>query len=69
MGPAIEYRILMQSFALDSLKNGALIEVDREFYEYVRLGVGYNFTDFSDDLRDTNSFKSHGPFVRMTGKF
>lgn len=66
---ALEYRILMQSYALDALKQGALIEVDREFYEYVRLGVGYNFTDFSDDLRDTNSFKSHGPFVRMTGKF
>jgi len=66
---ALEYRILMQSYALDTLKQGALVEVDREFYEYVRLGVGYNFTDFSDDLRDTNSFKSHGPFVRMTGKF
>ena len=66
---ALEYRILMQSFALQTLKQGALVEVDREFYEYVRLGVGYNFTDFSDDLRDTNSFKSHGPFVRMTGKF
>ncbi|MBI4711056.1 MAG: hypothetical protein HY767_01125 [Candidatus Omnitrophica bacterium] len=66
---ALEYRILMQSYALDTLKQGALVEIDREFYEYVRLGVGYNFTDFSDDLRDTNSFKSHGPFVRMTGKF
>ena len=66
---ALEYRILMQSSALDTLKQGALVEVDREFYEYVRLGVGYNFTDFSDDLRNTNSFKSHGPFVRMTGKF
>jgi len=66
---ALEYRVLMQSYALDTLKQGALVEVDREFYEYVRLGVGYNFTDFSDDLRDTNSFRSHGPFVRMTGKF
>lgn len=66
---ALEYRILAQTYALDTLKQGALVEIDREFYEYVRLGVGYNFTDFSDDLRDTNSFKSHGPFVRMTGKF
>jgi hypothetical protein len=66
---ALEYRILMQSAALDTLKQGALVEIDREFYEYVRLGVGYNFTDFSDDLRYTNNFKSHGPFVRMTGKF
>jgi hypothetical protein len=66
---ALEYRVLMQSYALDTFKQGALVEIDREFYEYVRLGVGYNFTDFSDDLRDTNNFKSHGPFVRMTGKF
>lgn len=66
---ALEYRILMQSYALDTFKQGALVEIDREFYEYVRLGVGYNFTDFSDDLRDTNNFKSNGPFVRMTGKF
>ena len=66
---ALEYRILMQSFALDTFKQGALVEIDREFYEYVRLGVGYNFTDFSDDLRSNNSFTSHGPFVRMTGKF
>jgi len=66
---ALEYRILMQSYALDSFKQGALVEIDREFYEYVRLGVGYNFSDFSDDLRSTNNFKTQGPFVRMTGKF
>ncbi len=66
---ALEYRILMQTYTADSLKQGALVEVDREFYEYVRLGVGYNFTDFSDDLRNPNSFSNHGPFVRMTGKF
>ena len=66
---ALEYRALMQSFAMDNLKQGSLVEVDREFYEYVRLGVGYNFTDFSDDLRNSNNFQSHGPFVRMTGKF
>jgi hypothetical protein len=66
---ALEYRILMQSSTLETFKQGALVEVDREFYEYVRLGVGYNFSDFSDDLRSTNNFKTQGPFVRMTGKF
>jgi hypothetical protein len=66
---ALEYRILIQEAALQTFKQGALVEIDREFYEYVRLGVGYNFSDFSDDLRDTNNFKTHGPFVRMTGKF
>lgn len=66
---AAEYRLLWQSGALDTLRHGALCEIDREIYDYVRLGVGYNFTDFSDDLRDANDFKGHGPFVRMTGKF
>lgn len=66
---ALEYRALFQTSTADNLKHGALVEIDREFYEYVRLGVGYNFTDFSDDLRHANNYRSHGPFVRMTGKF
>lgn len=66
---ALEYRILWQSASLGALKNGALVEIDREFFEYTRLGIGYNFSDFSDDLRKVNSSESHGPFVRMTGKF
>lgn len=65
---ALEYRILMQQDANSSVKHGALVEVDREFYDYVRLGLGYNFTDFDDDL-ESNDFDSGGPFVRMTGKF
>jgi len=66
---AAEYRILWQSSSLDTLRHGALFEVDREIYDYVRLGLGYNFTDFTDDLREANNFKGQGPFVRMTGKF
>lgn len=66
---ALEYRMLWQFDVAQSLKQGALIELDREFYDYVRLGVGYNFTDFDDDIRNTNDYDSHGPFVRMSGKF
>lgn len=66
---AMEYRALWQNEAADSLRHGALVEIDREFYDYVRLGLGYNFTNFDDDLRTTNDFDSHGPFVRLTGKF
>ena len=65
----LEYRGLWQFGDNTELRQGALAEIDREFYEYVRLGAGYNFTDFSDDLRTTNNFNSHGPFVRLTGKF
>jgi hypothetical protein len=66
---ALEYRALWQSNLAKSLRHGALFEVDREVYDYVRVGVGYDFTDFDDNLRRSNGFKSHGPFVRLTGKF
>lgn len=66
---ALEYRGLWQFQTANSLRHGALVEVDREVYDYVRLGAGYNFTDFDDDLRKSNDYNSHGPFVRMTGKF
>ncbi len=65
---ALEYRALWQFDAAQTLKHGALVEVDRELYDYVRLGVGYNFTDFDDDLRKSSNINSHGPFVRLTGK-
>ncbi len=66
---ALEYRGLWQFDAAKTLKHGPLVEVDREFYEYVRVGAGYNFTDFDDDIRSTSNYDSHGPFVRLTGKF
>ncbi len=66
---ALEYRALWQFDAAKTLRHGPLVEIDREFYDYVRLGVGYNFTDFNDDLRGSNNYKTHGPFVRLSGKF
>ncbi|MFZ5802213.1 MAG: hypothetical protein ACOY3K_03755 [Candidatus Omnitrophota bacterium] len=66
---ALEYRTLYQMGLADAIESGALMEVDREIYDYVRLGAGYNFSDLDDDLRSDNDFTSHGPFVRMTGKF
>ncbi|MBI3307514.1 MAG: hypothetical protein HYZ84_06900, partial [Candidatus Omnitrophica bacterium] len=66
---AAEYHILLQSKAADNFKHGFLTEVDRELYDYVRLGLGYNFSDFDDDLRSANDYDSHGPYVRLSGKF
>lgn len=66
---AAEYRIRFDHRVLDAMTSGFLFEVDREFYEYVRLGVGYNFTDFSDDLRQSNAYNNHGFFTRVSGKF
>ena len=66
---AAEYRILLQDKSADNHLHGALVEVDRELYDYVRVAVGYDFADFTDDLRKSNDYSSHGPFVRMSGKF
>ena len=46
-----------------------LVEVDREIKDYIRLGIGYDFSDFDDDLRSLNSFTRHGFFTRVSGKF
>ncbi|HPN88090.1 MAG TPA: hypothetical protein PLH56_01995 [Candidatus Omnitrophota bacterium] len=62
-----EYRVLTQEESADA-KTGILLEVTRRIGDYGQLGVGYDFTSFADDLTDL-SYKSQGPFMRMTGKF
>jgi hypothetical protein len=64
----LEYRMLFQAEAFDNLKHGPLVELDREIYDYVRLGIGYNFTDFDDDMRSVNDYRRNGFFVRLSGK-
>ncbi|MBI4394872.1 MAG: hypothetical protein HY583_01620 [Candidatus Omnitrophica bacterium] len=66
---ALEYRLLWDIELLEAMKHGVLVELDREIAEYVRFGVGYNFTDFDDDLTSLNDFSSHGFFTRISGKF
>ena len=61
-----EYRILGQKEAKDQ-KHGALIEINKDIGDFVQVGVGYNFTDFNDDLTHLD-YTAHGPFVRITGK-
>ena len=61
-----EYRFLSQQQAKD-FKHGALVEISREIGPYAELGLGYNFTDFNDDLTHLD-YTSHGPFIRITGK-
>lgn len=47
---------------------GALAAVSYDVTEQVRLGLGYNFGQFSDDLRNLN-YDDHGVFINMTAKF
>jgi hypothetical protein len=60
-----EYRTLRQVEAQD-VKRGFLVEGARQINEYAQLGVGFNFTDFSDDLTELD-YSTYGPYVRMTG--
>ncbi|MFA0811925.1 flagellar motor protein MotB [Microbulbifer epialgicus] len=62
----IEGRLLDLPDAQDS-KSGALIGLYRHIGDHLKLGVGYNFTDFSDDLTQLD-YDSQGVFVNIIGK-
>jgi flagellar motor protein MotB len=51
---------------LNERRSGALAAVYRYFGENVKVGVGYNFTDFSDDLTDL-SYDRQGVFLNIVG--
>ncbi len=61
-----ELRYLAADEAGDA-KSGALVGAYRHINQYVKIGVGYNFTDFSDDLTQLD-YQSHGWFVNLIGK-
>jgi hypothetical protein len=47
-------------------RSGTLIVISRYLNRHVKIGAGYNFTDFSDDLTDL-SFDHRGAFLSITG--
>ena len=51
---------------LSDKRSGTLVVVSRRLNEHFKVGAGYNFTDFSDDLTDL-SFDHRGLFLNMTG--
>lgn len=61
----IEARVLeLPDF--DERRSGALVGIYRNLGEHVKLGVGYNFTDFADDLTDL-SYDNQGAFINVVG--
>ncbi len=62
----IEARLLDLPDAQDQ-RAGFLLGMYRHIGNNIKVGVGYNFTDFSDDLTD-QSFDSQGVFVNFVGK-
>ncbi|MBI3186759.1 MAG: flagellar motor protein MotB, partial [Gammaproteobacteria bacterium] len=59
----IEARMLDLPDAEDR-RSGALLGLYRHFGKNFKFGVGYNFTDFSDDLTDLD-FDSQGVFINV----
>jgi hypothetical protein len=61
-----EYRVLKATEAQDT-RSGFLTALYYHVDKHVKVGVGYNFTDFSDDLTDL-SYRSRGVFFNIVGK-
>jgi hypothetical protein len=51
---------------LSERRSGALLAIYRYLGDHFKVGVGYNFTDFSEDLRDLG-FNHHGWFFNLVG--
>jgi hypothetical protein len=63
----IEGRWLDLPDAEDS-RSGVLLGIYRHLGDHVKVGVGYNFSDFSDDLTQLD-YKHQGLFINLIGKF
>jgi len=51
---------------IDQRRSGVLLGIYRYIGKNLKVGGGYNFTDFSDDLTDL-SYKHQGAFVNIIG--
>jgi len=49
---------------LNDRRAGALLVIYRYLGDHTKIGAGYNFTDFSDDLTDL-SYNHHGFFINL----
>ena len=63
----VEARLLDLPDANDK-KSGVLAAIYRQVGANIKAGVGYNFSDFSDDLTQLN-YKHQGFFVNVVGEF
>jgi predicted porin len=62
----MEYRLLDLPEAQDR-RQGSLLGLYRHVGKNIKLGIGYNFTDFSDDLTDLD-YDSNGFFINLIAK-
>jgi uncharacterized repeat protein (TIGR01451 family) len=64
----LEARRLAADESADSA-SGWLGEISWERFKHMRIGIGYNFTDFSDDLLNDRSYSESGVFLRVQGVY
>jgi hypothetical protein len=62
----LEARMLDVVEAQDT-RSGMLLALYRHVGNHIKAGIGYNFTDFSDNLTDL-SYDSQGIFINVIGK-
>jgi flagellar motor protein MotB len=62
----VEGRVLDLPDAQDRL-SGVLVGIYRHLSNYIKLGVGYNFSKFSDDLTQLD-YKHQGLFINVIGE-
>ena len=60
----VEYR-LMQQTASDDSRRGFLVDAGWRLHANFRVGLGFNFTTFSDDLDSIREGIAHEWFVRV----
>jgi flagellar motor protein MotB len=63
----VEGRLLDLPDAQDS-RSGVLVGIYRHLGNHIKVGVGYNFSDFSDDLTQLD-YKHQGLFINLIGKY
>ena len=63
----LEGRMLDLPDAQDS-RSGVLVGIYRQLGNHIKVGVGYNFSNFSDDLTQLD-YKHQGLFINLIGKF
>jgi len=52
----------------DDSRSGALLAVYRQLGNHIKAGIGYNFSDFSDDLTQLD-YRHQGMFINLVGKY
>ena len=59
---------MLGTFETETVRYGSLVALYHQFGDHMKLGAGFNFAHFSDDLTDL-TYDDRGAFVNAIGKF